>query len=117
MSKLLTTKDYVDILQFYKLQIPENKRDIKKMADHIITNKLCKCIKKINSTGEIKNEARAIGICTKTILNRKGYTRGKFNCIGKQSVSFLKNKNKTTVKTKTIKTAKTVKSKTRKQTK
>jgi hypothetical protein len=112
MSKLLTTKDYVDILQFYKLQIPENKTDIKKMAEHIMANKLCKCIKKITSSNTMNNEARSIGICTKTILNRKGYTRGKFNCLGKQSVSFLKNKNKT--KSKLTKST-SIKTKTRKQ--
>ena len=36
------------------------------------------------------NEARAIGICTKTIFNRKGYTRGKFKCKGKSTVKFNK---------------------------
>jgi hypothetical protein len=36
------------------------------------------------------NESRAIGICTKTILNRKGLTRGKFNCKGKKNIIIKK---------------------------
>ena len=56
-----------------------------------MSEKLCRCIKKVDKV----NEARAIGICTKTIFNRKGYTRGKFKCKGKSTVKFnktLKNK-------------------------
>jgi hypothetical protein len=40
------------------------------------------------------NEARAIGICTKTVVNNKGYIRGKFTCKKKQAIKLSK-KNKT----------------------
>ncbi len=88
----LTKKDYVSILKYYKLSIPKSKRLLQKQAETIMAEKLCKCIKKVDP----KNEAKSIGICTKTIFNSKGYTRGKFQCKKKQSVKFRKtNKNKT----------------------
>jgi hypothetical protein len=94
MPAELTNKDYVSILKYYNLNIPRSKRLLKKQAEHIMAEKLCKCIKKIDTI----NEAKSIGICTKTIFNRKGYTRGQFQCKKKQSVKFRKtnkSKNKT----------------------
>jgi predicted Zn-dependent protease len=82
----LTTNDYKQILEYYKKPIPKSRRLLKNNAEQILAEKLCKCIKKI----EPKNEARSIGICTKTIFNRKGYTRGKFKCKGKRTVTFKK---------------------------
>ena len=63
-----------------------------------MAEKLCKCIKKIDPV----YKAKSIGICTKTIFNRKGYSRGQFQCKKKQTVKFRRtnklNKNKTTKK-------------------
>jgi hypothetical protein len=86
MTKLLTTKDYIHILQFYKMKIPKSKKEIQHDAEHIMSSKLCRCIKKL----DVDNEARSIGICTRTIFNRKGLTRGKFNCKKNTSVKLLK---------------------------
>jgi hypothetical protein len=88
----LTQKDYIKILEFYKKTIPKSKRLLEEEAENILSEKLCKCIKKVGDKVKMKNEARAIGICTKTIFNRKGLTRGKFNCTGKRSVNFNKTK-------------------------
>lgn len=85
MNKI-TDNDYKKILEFYKISIPKSKRLLKKQAEKILAIKLCRCIKKV----DIKNEAKSIGICTKTIFNRKGLTRGKFKCKSKQTVSFSK---------------------------
>lgn len=82
----LTNKDYVSILKYYNINIPKSKRLLKKKAEQIMSEKLCKCIKKIDYI----NEAKSIGICTKTVFNRKGYTRGQFQCKKKQSVKFWK---------------------------
>ena len=82
----LTNEDYVSILKYYKLSIPKSKRLLQKQAEKIMAQKLCKCIKKLDP----QNEAKSIGICTKTIFNRKGFTRGKFKCKSKQTVSFRK---------------------------
>lgn len=88
MPAELTNKDYVSILKYYNLNIPRSKRLLKKHAENIMAEKLCKCIKKIDPV----NEAKSIGICTKTVFNRKGYTRGKFQCKKKQTVNFRKTK-------------------------
>jgi nucleoside-diphosphate-sugar epimerase len=60
-------------------------------AEKILATKLCKCIKKIDPV----NESKSIGICTKTIINRKGYTRGKFSCKKKTKINLMKMKNST----------------------
>jgi len=89
----LTNDDYKHILEFYKEVIPKSKRLIKLQAERLIANNLCRCIKKVDN----QNEARAIGICTKSVINNKGYTRGKFKCKGKPTIKLLKKnkKNKT----------------------
>lgn len=88
----LNSKDYNKILEFYNIPIPKSKKLLKSEAEKIISGKLCRCIKKVDP----KYEARAIGICTKTIINRKGYTRGKFRCRGNPSITLRKlKKNKT----------------------
>ena len=73
MSNELTNKDYIDILTFYKINIPKSKRLIKKHAENIMSDKLCKCIKSVKSKNtknmNKSSEGRSIGICTKTIFN------------------------------------------------
>ena len=82
----LSKSDYVKILTFYKKEIPKTFASIKKEAQHILATKLCKCIKKVDKT----NEAKSIGICTKSIFNRKGLTRGDFKCRSKRYVKINK---------------------------
>ena len=84
----LTNKDYLSILNYYNKPIPKTQILIKKQAEHIMATKLCKCIKQVGV--KIKNEPRSIGICSKTIFNRKGFSRGKFTCRKKQKVEFKK---------------------------
>ena len=95
MSIELTNKDYTSILQFYKMRIPKSKNLLKKQAENIMASKLCRCIKKLDP----KNEAKSIGICTKTIINSKGYIRGQFGCKTKNFIK-LKKSNKKTMKKK-----------------
>jgi len=90
----LTNKDYVSILKYYNMDIPKSKRLIKKQAEHIMANKLCKCIKKIDPI----NEAKSIGICTKTVINKHNLSRGNFSCKGKRKIT-LKKLNKLSNKT------------------
>jgi hypothetical protein len=82
----MNKNDYIKILEFYKKTIPKNKTQLKIQAEKILSEKLCRCIKKLDPV----NEARSIGICTKTILNNKGFERGKFSCKKKQHVTFRK---------------------------
>lgn len=82
----LTNNDYKRILEFYNKSIPKSKRLLKQHAEKLLATKLCKCIKKVDKI----NEARAIGICTKTIINNKGFTRGKFTCKKKENIILKK---------------------------
>jgi hypothetical protein len=85
---MLSNDEYVKILEFYKIQIPDSKKQLKMEAEKILAEKLCKCIKKVDPA----NEARSIGICTRSIFNKRGFTRGRFKCKGRRSVTFRKNK-------------------------
>lgn len=85
----LSIRDYKNILFFYNKNIPKSKNKIKKMAEDILASKLCRCIKKVDP----KNEEKSIGICTRTIINNKGYKRGKFTCKNKPKIKLYKNKN------------------------
>ena len=88
----ITINDYKHILEFYNKPIPKTQILIKKHAEHIMATKLCKCIKQVAL--KIKNEPRSIGICSKTIFNRKGLSRGKFSCKKKQKVEFKKTRSR-----------------------
>lgn len=88
----ITINDYKHILEVYNKPIPKTQILIKKHAEHIMATKLCKCIKQVGL--KIKNEPRSIGICSKTIFNRRGFTRGKFTCRKKQKVEFKKTRSR-----------------------
>jgi aspartate/glutamate racemase len=96
LTNRLNDKDYVSILNYYNMNIPKSKKLIKQKAEKIMAEKLCKCIKKLDN----KYEAKSIGICTKTIFNRKGYIRGQFQCKKNQSVKIRKNRKNRTRKNK-----------------
>jgi hypothetical protein len=82
---MLSQRDYIKILNFYQVSVPNSKVNLKKKAEMLLATKLCKCIK---ATGF--EETKAIKICTKSVFQRKGLTRGKFNCKGKKNVTFRK---------------------------
>jgi len=103
MIHKITDTDYKNVLRFYNKNVPVSKRQLKNAAEDILALKLCSCIKKVNPSLTKKNESRAIGICTRSIFNNKGLTRGKFKCLKKRSVTFKKTKkNLTFGKSKTI---------------
>lgn len=85
----LTNNNYKQILEFYKKSIPKSKRLLKQQAEKILATKLCRCIKKVDK----ENEARSIGICTKTIINNKGFRYEKFTCKKKETIALKKKKN------------------------
>ncbi len=93
----LTKTDYLKILQYYDISIPKKLVHIKSKAESVLANKLCRCIKKVSPA----NEARGIGICTRSIFNKKGLVRGSFKC--RKSVKHVtikkKRKNKLSKKT------------------
>jgi hypothetical protein len=104
MPYKITKADYSKILDYYGLDVPKNAEVIKTTAEKILAKKLCSCIKKI---GGPDNESRAIGICTKAVLNKKGLSRGKFKCKNGRNVELKKTARKLSVpKTKKTKTQK-----------
>jgi hypothetical protein len=82
---MLNQKDYIKILNFYRVPIPESKASLKSTAESLLATKLCKCIV------QGKDESNAIKMCTKSIFKNKGLTRGKFRCKGKRNVTSRKN--------------------------
>lgn len=82
----ISNNDYKKILEYYNKPIPKSIKLLKMEAKKIMATKLCRCIKKLDTIFKEKS----IGICTKTIFNNKGLTRGKFKCKGKKYVTFRK---------------------------
>ena len=93
----LSQKDYITILKFYKIKTTGLKKDkIKEKAENILADKLCRCIKKVDVSG--KDEPRAIAVCTKAVLHRKGVKANSFRC--KEKARFIPNKKTKKVLTK-----------------
>lgn len=88
----LSLDDYKNILKYYNKPISVSHKEIRRNAEVLMANKLCGCIKKVGKKDQ--TEGRAIGICTRTIFNRKNIKRGSFKCRKRtQSVSMQKKKN------------------------
>lgn len=87
MSLELTNKDYVNILKFYKMTIPKSKRLLKMNAEKILNDKLCRCIKKLETNKDIN----AISVCTGAVINRKNLKRGRYTCKKKRMIKLSKN--------------------------
>ena len=81
MTGRLTRKDYETILHHYGVAYgPKDKLPaIKKQAVDILSTKLCRCIKKVDSG----NESRSIPICKRSVLHSKGLTDSGFSCKNK----------------------------------
>ena len=91
MSMTLNKKDYTKILKYYNLPIPKSASEMKKKAEELLALKLCRCIKKVSPT----NEAKAIGVCTRTIFERKKLMRGPFTCKRRRSVQISRLRKRT----------------------
>ena len=85
MTKL-SINDYKQILKFYHKDIPKSNQLLQLEAEKILSTKLCRCIKKIKTN----NESKSIGICTKTVINNKGFKRGKFSCKNQPKIKLYK---------------------------
>ena len=91
MTMALNKKDYTKILKYYNLPIPRSAIEMKKQAEEVLALKLCRCIKKVSPS----NEAKAIGVCTRTIFERKKLMRGSFTCKRRRSVQISKMRKRT----------------------
>jgi hypothetical protein len=80
------------ILNQYNAPHPLNPAAIKRKSKKLLTRKLCKCIRAVDS--KIRNRNRAIGICTKTVINRHKLVRGRFSCKRPTSMHLTKRRRK-----------------------
>tara|TARA_B100001758_G_scaffold238798_1_gene242379 strand:+ start:9324 stop:9890 length:567 start_codon:yes stop_codon:yes gene_type:complete len=87
--KQLTHKDYKKILKFYKKKVPKTRKKIKKAAKKILVKKFCSCIQKVQKKTKSKKYS-PIGICTKSVIQGKGFKRGKFKCKKRRSIKLHK---------------------------
>ena len=109
MNKL-SKNDYITILKFYDLPIPNNNSLLIKNAENILATKLCRCIKKVKAKqNNKKDEKRPIAICKNSIFNKRNLKISKFTCKknpgliakkGEKTKLFKKGKLKLTIKNK-----------------
>ena len=81
----LNKKDYISLLKYYNFNTNGlSLRDIKKTAEHILANKLCRCIKKVDNyyvNKKIKKKEKdIIGICKNSVLTKKKINIYNFKC-------------------------------------
>tara|TARA_Y100000816_G_scaffold292394_1_gene287419 strand:- start:103 stop:426 length:324 start_codon:yes stop_codon:yes gene_type:complete len=98
----LTKSDYKTILSYYKVSF-KRKSDswIKKRAEDILANKLCRCIKKVKK-GSNTTEKAAIAICKNSIFTKRNIKGSKFSCKKKYQLKNYKNKSYKLRKTKRV---------------
>jgi hypothetical protein len=89
----LSLNDYKSILKYYNIDIIGMKNSIiKKNAEDILAEKLCRCIKAVDKT-KSKNETKAIAVCKNSVLTKKNLKISKFTCkTKKQFLNSKKNK-------------------------
>jgi hypothetical protein len=93
----LTTDDYKTVLKYYERNIPSDKNKLKQIAEDIIAQKLCNCIKKINRT--YTDQPKSIGICKNSVLKKKNLSIYNFKCAKKKAYLLGKTRSKKLMKT------------------
>lgn len=92
----LTDNDHRKILKRYNISIPKTKKGkidknkTRKLSYNILSEKLCKCIKKVQKSTRVP-ENSAIAICNDSIFAKKGLHHFRFTC--KKNVKLLPKKN------------------------
>ena len=107
----LLLSDYKTILKFYNIDASNmNKTAIKRKAEDILAEKLCRCIKKVGTSlknkSQLRNKslknkskaARVIAICKNSILTKKNVFSPKFTCKGTAKLLPSKHKHNTLTK-------------------
>lgn len=102
----LNKDDYIKIIKHYGQKVPTRKNSkkpnitkTKKMARSILARKLCKCIKKVQKTSNVKEPA-AIAICNESIFSNRNLKHYRFTCKKRYHLKNKKNKRYSLTKTK-----------------
>lgn len=101
----LTKEDYINILDYYNIKYSKNLpiNLLRNITEKIISEKLCRCIKKVPN--ENKPESRAIGICNFSVIKRKNLKINGFTCKKRPQLKASKfSKKRNNKLTKTINT-------------
>ena len=69
----LSKKDYIKILEYYKVDHKTyGNNELKKKAEQLLANKLCRCIKKVKKNKKKRKTKReSIAICRSSVLRKK----------------------------------------------
>ena len=97
----LSINEYKSILKYYNIDITCMKNsNIKKKAEDILAEKLCRCIKAVDMTKSKSKrlETTAIAVCKNSIFTKKNLKISKFTCKKKAELLTSK-KSKKLVKT------------------
>tara|TARA_Y100000816_G_C25955737_1_gene498679 strand:- start:67 stop:408 length:342 start_codon:yes stop_codon:yes gene_type:complete len=108
----LTKEDYINILDYYNVKYSKNLpiNLLRNSAEKIISEKLCRCIKKVPNKN--KPESRAIGICNYSVIKRKNLKINGFTCKKRPQLKASKfSKKRNNKLTKTVNTRIHLKSK------
>ena len=92
MPKKLARKDYENVLNFYKIPLVKGQpiQELRAEVEQLMSDKLCRCIKKVTDQDHPDGEKRAIPVCKKSILHKKGLTDTGFSCKKKKHISLRK---------------------------
>lgn len=96
----LTTKDYMNILTYYKIDSKgKTRKQQRSIAEKLLAKKLCRCIQKVKmgkgsplgmkTKQKTRRRGRAIGICRDAVIRRKGYKIKKFSCKKRAKIEGL----------------------------
>lgn len=102
----LNKDDYIKIIQHYGYKVPTRKNSkkpnltkTKKLARDILASKLCKCIKKVQKSSNLKEPA-AIAICNESIFSNRKLKHYRFTCKKRYQLKHKKGKKYSLSKTK-----------------
>jgi hypothetical protein len=80
-DRALNKSEILSLLRYYNITVKtsSSKSYLQKKLNNVMSDKFCRCVKKVNP----RNEAYAIGTCTRVMFKNKGLKRGAFKCTPK----------------------------------
>lgn len=77
----ITKKDHIAVLDYYGIDHSSmSASKVKEKAETLLAEKLCRCIGKADKAKTDESKSRAIGVCRRNVLHRKGIDVHKFSC-------------------------------------
>jgi len=92
MDDKLTHQDYMKVLEYYDVSMPKSHASVKKKAEDILADKLCRCIKKVKRSQNTSNERVPVGVCRTSVIHRKKLDIYQFSCDKTPSLKKYKGK-------------------------